>query len=95
MTDRPKAPKHVSAAMRDWWDSVNADWQLDHHHHYFSDLAAVGLECRGQEVPPHLAQDPWLRLGAAFMATRNPETGREGGPWALEKFGAPPGHVEP
>jgi P27 family predicted phage terminase small subunit len=27
-----KAPRHLKAATRRWWESVAADWQLEEHH---------------------------------------------------------------
>jgi phage terminase small subunit len=29
---RPAAPNHLSPAMKDWWDAVTADYDLDRHH---------------------------------------------------------------
>jgi P27 family predicted phage terminase small subunit len=28
----PAAPTHLSAAMREWWEQVTRDFDLDHHH---------------------------------------------------------------
>src|SRR4029453_13152839 len=30
--ERPKAPRHLKAATRRWWEDVCRDWQLEEHH---------------------------------------------------------------
>jgi P27 family predicted phage terminase small subunit len=30
--ERPRAPRHLKAATRRWWESVVADWDLEEHH---------------------------------------------------------------
>ena len=31
-TEKPKAPRHLKAATRCWWEAVCRDWQLEEHH---------------------------------------------------------------
>jgi len=41
MTDRKvKAPKHLAAATRRWWEQVHADYKLEPHHVRLLTLAA-------------------------------------------------------
>lgn len=36
----PTAPQHLTAATRDWWSSVVAEWRLEPHHLRLLTLAA-------------------------------------------------------
>jgi len=43
MSENPlKAPRHLRAATRRWWESVVAAWQLEQHHVRLLTLAAGG-----------------------------------------------------
>jgi P27 family predicted phage terminase small subunit len=42
MTNNPrlKAPRHLQASTRRWWEAVASDWQLEEHHLRLLTLAA-------------------------------------------------------
>ena len=55
---------------------------------YFADLKGIGVETDAYDRPDRAAaEEAWHRLGARFLATRDPREQRA--PWALQQFGEP------
>ena len=74
--------RHTSVAAQ-----VQAWSMLFESGHDFFD--ALGFGHANEASAQAAAPEAWRRLGAEFMAARQPSAAREL-PWALEEFGSPP-----
>ena len=50
----PKAPSHLSATARTWWETVMTGYQLEEHHQHLLRLACEALD-RAEEARAQLA----------------------------------------
>ncbi len=56
-------------------------------HDYFGDLPEIGVPMNGRDPERAAAEEVWHRLGARYLATRDPREAYA--PWALLEFGEP------
>lgn len=56
MSEKPKAPRHLKAATRRWFDAVVADWELEAHHVRLLTLACEAWD-RCQQAREQIARE--------------------------------------